>query len=61
MTTRKKFWITVFLVFLLLLGIHSWYSIDPIDLHSQIERYILAPLLIAFAVGMLVFLLLLQR
>ena len=60
MTTRNKFWFGVFLVFLLLLGIHSWYSIDPIDLHSQIEHYILAPLLIAFAVGMLALLLWLQ-
>jgi len=53
----KHFWFGVFLVFLLLLGVHSWYAIAPIDLHSRIEHYILAPSLIAFAVGMLALLL----
>jgi len=57
MTARNPFWFCVFLVCLLVLGIYSWYSIDPVDLHTKIEHYILAPLLIVFAVGMLVSLL----
>jgi hypothetical protein len=57
MTARNPFWFCVFLVCLLVLGIYSWYSIDQVDLHTKIEHYILAPLLIVFAVGMLVSLL----
>jgi hypothetical protein len=53
----KHVWFGAFLVFLLLLGVYSWFSIAPVDLHSRIEHYILAPLLIVFAVGMLAFLL----
>ena len=51
----KRFWFGAFLLFLLLLGVYSWFAIAPVDLHSQIEQYILAPSLIAFAVGMLAF------
>ena len=43
MTARNPFWFCVFLVCLLVLGIYSWYSIDPVDLHTKIEHYILAP------------------
>jgi hypothetical protein len=49
----KHFLLGAFLLFLLLLGVYSWYAIDPVDLCSQIEHYILAPALIAIAVGML--------
>jgi hypothetical protein len=49
----KQFWFSAFLVFLLLLGVYSWYATTPVDLSSRIEHYILAPSLIAFAVGIL--------
>ena len=49
----KRFWFGAFLLFLLLLGVYSWFAIAPVDLHSQIEHYILAPALIAIAVEML--------
>jgi hypothetical protein len=53
----RDLWFGAFLLFLLVLGVYSWFSITPVDLHSQIEHYILAPLLIVFAVGMLALLL----
>jgi hypothetical protein len=53
----KHFWFGAFLVFLALLGVYSWYAIAPVDLHTRIEHYILAPLLIMFALGMLALLL----
>ena len=40
----KYFWFGAFLVFLVLLGVYSWYAIEPVDLHTRIEHYILAPL-----------------
>jgi len=54
---KTHVWFGAFLVFLLLLGVYSWFSIAPVDLQSRIEHYILAPLLIVFAVGMLAILL----
>jgi hypothetical protein len=50
----KDLWFGAFLVFLALLGVYSWFAIAPVDLHTRIEHYILVPLLIVFAVGMLV-------
>ena len=52
----KHLWFGAFLVFLALLGVYSWYAIAPVDLHSRIEHYVLAPLLIAFALVMLLLL-----
>jgi hypothetical protein len=47
------YWFDAFLVFLLVLGVDSWLSIAPVDLQSRIEHYVLAPLLIVFALVML--------
>jgi len=52
----KHFWFGAFLLFLLLLGVYSWYAIAPVDLPTRIEHYVLAPLLIAFALVMLLLL-----
>jgi hypothetical protein len=52
----KHFWFGAFLVFLALLGVYSWFSIAPVDLHTRIEHYILAPLLIVYALVMLLLL-----
>jgi len=52
----KHLWFGAFLVFLALLGVYSWYAIAPIDLHTRIEHYVLAPLLIVFALVMLLLL-----
>jgi len=52
----KYFWFGAFLVFLALLGVYSWYAIEPVDLHTRIEHYILAPLLIVFALVILLLL-----
>ena len=54
---KRHVWFGAFLLFLLVLGIYSWFSIAPVDMHTRIEHYILAPLLIVFAVGMLALLL----
>ena len=39
----KRFWFGAFLLFLLLLGVYSWHAIDPVELHTRIEHYILTP------------------
>jgi len=52
----KYFWFGAFLVFLVLLGVYSWYAIAPVDLLTRIEHYILAPLLIVFALVILLLL-----
>jgi hypothetical protein len=53
----KHVWFGAFLLFLVVLGVYSWFSIAPVDLHTRIEHYILAPLLIVFALVMLALLL----
>jgi hypothetical protein len=52
----KYFWFGAFLVFLVLLGVYSWYAIAPVDLVTRIEHYFLAPLLIVFALVILLLL-----
>ena len=52
----KDLWFGAFLVFLALLGVYSWFAIAPVDLHTRIAHYILAPLLIVFAIAMLLLL-----
>ena len=52
----KHFWFGTFLGFLTLLGVYCWFAIAPVDLQTRIEHYILAPLLIVFAVVMLLLL-----
>jgi len=37
-------------------GVYSWFAIAPVDLHTRIEHYILAPLLIVFALVILLLL-----
>jgi hypothetical protein len=56
----RRMWLgCVGFVVLLLLGICGWFTIEPADLHSQINRYLVVPVIIAFAaVGLIVVLLL---
>jgi len=49
--------IGAFYVIVLLFGISAWFILDPIDLRSQIDRFLLVPLITAFAAGVLALLL----
>jgi len=52
---KKRLWLGgLGFVILLLFGIWGWFTIEPVDLHSQIDYYLVVPLIIAFAAVMLI-------
>jgi hypothetical protein len=46
--------ICAFFAAMLLFGIAAWFIVDPVDLRSWIDHYLLAPLIGAFAALMLI-------